>query len=133
MNLIDRNAKSLTTFLMIKCIATLLFTIALIGFEALPMIEGSDSQYISQAALQRTRSQIFVKSVLVLLYRPNEERMSAISDLQTVLPLFEQEQAVLLQNTTRKFRYFSPRPGQIIWQSIRRSNLSWSIRREALI
>ncbi len=99
MNTIDRNAKSLNTFLAIKCVASILFTIALIGFEALPTIEASDTQYVTQAALQRTRSQIFAKSALVLAYRPSAERIAAISDLETALPLFEQEQAVLIGNT----------------------------------
>jgi hypothetical protein len=71
----------------------------LVGFEAVPITTGSDVQYINQAALQRVRSQVFAKSVYALKYHTDGERAQAISDLQVTLPLFEQEQAVLLSNS----------------------------------
>lgn len=72
-----------------------LFLLLLIaGFQAIPLTV-SNAQVI-QADLQRTRCELIVKSVLILAYRPTAEHTQAISDLQVVLPLFEQEQAILV-------------------------------------
>ena len=87
---------ALNQVLRVTCV---LLIAILIGFEAVPITAGSDAQYIYQASAQRARSQIFAKSAYVLKYRPDGERSQAISDLQVTLPLFEQEQTVLLANS----------------------------------
>jgi hypothetical protein len=63
------------------------------GFQAIPLtISGAQ---ISQADAQKTRCEVIAKSALILEYRPAAEHVQAISDLQVVLPRFQQEQAVL--------------------------------------
>lgn len=94
------NPKFLYALNQILRVTGVLLIAILIGFEAVPITTESDTQYINQAGLQRTRSQIFTKSVYVLRYRPDVEKALAISDLQITLPLFQQEQSVLLTNTT---------------------------------
>ncbi len=93
-----RTPNFLYTLNQVLRIACVLLIAILIGFEAIPITQESDTQYINQASLQRVRSQIFVKSVYVLRYRSDGERVQAISDLQVVLPLFQQEQSILLGN-----------------------------------
>lgn len=63
------------------------------GFQAIPLT--ISTAQISQADLQRTRCEIIAKSALILAYRPAAEHVQAISDLQVVLPLFQQEQTTL--------------------------------------
>ena len=93
-----QNPKFLYTLNQILRVTCVLLIAILVGFEAVPITTGSDAQYINQAALQRTRSQIFVKSAYVLRDRSNGERAQAINDFQTTLPLFQQEQVVLSAN-----------------------------------
>lgn len=63
------------------------------GFQAIPLtISGAQ---ISQADAQKTRCEVIVKSALILEYRPASEHVQAISDLQVILPRFQQEQTVL--------------------------------------
>ncbi len=71
---------------------------ALIGQETVPLGIGNDLASFSQATLQRTRCEVMTKSALVLAYRSAAEKTPALSDLQIVLPLFQQEQATLLSN-----------------------------------
>lgn len=78
----------------------------LVGFQVLPWFQGSDSQYITQAGLQRTRSQAFVSAALTLVSRPFAEKTQALSNLQVALPLFEQEQATLLANPMPTIQLF---------------------------
>jgi hypothetical protein len=63
------------------------------GFQSIPLtISGAQ---ISQADAQKTRCEVIAKSALILEYRPAPEHIQAISDLQVILPRFQQEQAVL--------------------------------------
>src|SRR5262245_35056503 len=67
-------------------------------FLAIPLLTGSDPQYLNQAALQRTRSYSILTAVLTLEFRPSLEKAQALNDLQVALPFFQQEQAILLAN-----------------------------------
>lgn len=63
------------------------------GFQAIPL--SVSASQISEADMQRTRCEVIAKSVLILAYRPASEHVQAISDLQVVLPRFQQEQTTL--------------------------------------
>jgi hypothetical protein len=63
------------------------------GFQAIPLT--TSASQISEADLQRTRCEVIAKSALILAYRPATEHVQAISDLQVVLPRFQQEQTSL--------------------------------------
>ncbi len=90
------NPKKFRRFIHLLATAGILFLFLLIGFQSVPVIGGSEALYIQQASLQGTRSQSLARAALVLEYRSASERAQAISDMQTILPLFEQEQAFLL-------------------------------------
>lgn len=79
-------------------ITKILLMLLLIGFEVVPGFPGTDTHYMSEAALQMTRSQMLINSVYTLAYRPEVEQRQAMRELQTVLPAFEQEQTLLLTN-----------------------------------
>lgn len=79
---------------MITCVALLLL---LTGFEALPLGHYGTT-YLQNVDAQRVRSQVFVKSALILEYHPAAERPQAINDIQVSLPLFIQEQKLLASN-----------------------------------
>lgn len=73
-----------------------LFLLLLLGgFQSIPILAGSDTTAVNQAGLQRTRGEVIAKNVLILQYRPATARPQAISDLETTLPLWEQEQTTL--------------------------------------
>lgn len=77
-------------------IFVLILSLLLIGFQSIPVIQGSTAQAVNNASLQRTRSASIAKNALILKYRADtDERAQAISDLQVTAPLFEQEQSVL--------------------------------------
>ena len=88
----------------------------LAGFQSIPMLSASSAQTINQAGLQRTRVELIAKSALILANRPESEHIQALSDLQVVLPLFEQEQADLSHNPYGDV--------QVMLQSIRGSYLA---------
>ena len=67
----------------------------LVVFQFLPLIGGIDADTINAAGIQRTRAEVLAKDALILEYRPVDMHPQAISDIQTTLPLFEQEQAAL--------------------------------------
>ncbi len=71
----------------------------LVGLEIVPLGAGNQTEYLHQAVLQRTRCEQFANSALVLAYRPATEHPAALSDIQVILPLFQQEQAILLADT----------------------------------
>ena len=77
-------------------IFVLVLSLLLIGFQSIPVIQGSTAQAVNNASLQRTRSASIAKNALILKYRTDiDERAQAISGLQVTAPLFEQEQSVL--------------------------------------
>lgn len=85
-----RKLRRYTRIIMPFCLLLLLIDA---GFQAIPLtISGAQ---ISQADAQKTRCEVIAKSALILEYRPAAEHVQAISDLQVVLPRFQQEQAVL--------------------------------------
>jgi len=74
----------------------LILLLLLIGFQSIPLMQGSTSQAISEAALQRVRTTAIVKNTLILKYSiDGQTRAQAISDLQASMPLFEKEQGVI--------------------------------------
>jgi len=78
--------------------AMVLLMLFLIGFEVVFHLTGDGSYGVNAVALQRTRSQLLVNAVVILVYRPMIEHEQAMRNLQTVLPAFEQEQALLQTN-----------------------------------
>jgi hypothetical protein len=73
--------------------------ILLLGFEIVPTNSIRDTQQsIVNAGFQRARSQRFERCAYMLSYRPQAAKVQAIKELQIVLPLFQQEQALLLSN-----------------------------------
>jgi hypothetical protein len=73
----------------------------LIGFEMVPINSIRDTQqYIVQAGFQRAR-----RCAYMLRYRPHAEHAQAIKELQIVLPLFQQEQALLLTNSAPEIQF----------------------------
>jgi hypothetical protein len=83
----------------VKRLIVFLLLFVLIGLEIVPLGIGNDTAYLYQATIQGARCQTFAKSTFVLAYRPVLERTQALSDVQLVLPLFQQEQATLSKNT----------------------------------
>lgn len=91
---ISQKFRTGTRIILITCVALLLL---LTGFETLPPGHyGTD--YLQNVEAQRTRSQIFTKSALLLEYGTVADRPQAISDMQVSLPLFIQEQNLLANN-----------------------------------
>jgi hypothetical protein len=93
------STKRLRTLVYVIRCGSILLMLTLIGFGIIFILTGNDVGYINQAALQRTRDEIFAKSMYVLQYQPASEKEKAISDLQVSLPLFEQEQVRLMANS----------------------------------
>jgi len=76
---------------------TIFLLVVMVGLEILPITNGNDDPVIQrQADLQLTRSIFLSRDVLVLAYRPITFRSQAVSDLQTILPVFQQVQAGLI-------------------------------------
>ncbi len=81
----------------LKVIAILLLML-LVWLEIVPSSWQEDKQYIVNVGFQRERDQLFVNSLYTLQYRPESEKAQAISDLQTSLLAFQQEQTQIWQN-----------------------------------
>ncbi|GCE14839.1 type IV pili methyl-accepting chemotaxis transducer N-terminal domain-containing protein [Tengunoibacter tsumagoiensis] len=78
--------------------------LVLVGLEIIPLGVGNEMASFNQAALQRTRCEVLAKSALILAYRPQSERTAALSDIQTILPIFVQEQTTLLRDGDNEVR-----------------------------
>lgn len=89
---------SLPVPLLVRRLIVFVLVLVLMGLEIVPLGIGGDAEYLNQATLQRTRCEVFTKSALVLAYRSPAEKTSALSDIQIVLPLFQQEETTLLEN-----------------------------------
>lgn len=87
--------KRLRTYVRILTMTTLVFLLLLALFQSIWVFGGSETSIMNQAGLQRTRAQAIAKDVLILAYRPTLEHPQAISELQAVLPRFEQTQTAL--------------------------------------
>lgn len=87
--------KRLRTYVRILTITMLVLLLLLALFQAIWVFGGSETSIMNQAGLQRTRAQAIAKDVMILAYRPAAEHPQAISELQAVLPRFEQTQAGL--------------------------------------
>jgi hypothetical protein len=90
-------AKILHIYMVTILIVTLFLLVILVGFEILPTINGNDDPVIQRLAdLQLVRGEFISRDALFLQYRPVTNHSQAISDLQTILPTFQQVQAGLL-------------------------------------
>lgn len=90
----------LRNFMRGAIVAGVLLLLVQAAFQSLPLFLPSDANAINNAGLQRTRSQVLVKSAFTLAYRPKQEHAQAVSDIQTVLPLWQQEQEALTQTVS---------------------------------
>jgi len=85
--------------MVVASITFLLLT--LIGFDIYPLTTGNDALIVEQQAwLQVVRDEYLAKSVLILAYRPVSSHSQAISNLQVILPGFQQTQSGLLNGDT---------------------------------
>ncbi len=88
------------TLMRIMRVAIAFFLLILIGFEIVPTSSERDTQqYIVEAGFQRGRSQQIERAAYILQYRPESEKTHAINELQTSLFAFQQEQALLWENS----------------------------------
>jgi PilJ/NarX-like methyl-accepting chemotaxis transducer len=95
-----QQVKRLRTYVRILTATTLVLLLLLALFQAIWVYGGSETSIMNQSGLQRTRAQAIAKDVLILAYRPAAEHPSAISELQAVLPRFEQTQTALQNGDT---------------------------------
>jgi hypothetical protein len=79
--------------IVVFCIFLLLF---LAGFQSIWVLAGSASGIMIQTSVQRARAQAIAKDALILAYRPESEHTQAVSELQNLLPRFEQTQKGLV-------------------------------------
>jgi hypothetical protein len=77
----------------------ILMVFMLIGLEIVALCSGKDAVYLYQATSQRVRCEVLAKSAFVLAYRAPADKALAFSNVQIILPLFQQEQTVLLANS----------------------------------
>jgi hypothetical protein len=84
--------------MIISIILALFLLLALSILNILPLLSGSDEIVaMQQANYQLARDEFISKDVLVLAYRPMTYHSQAVSELQTVLPAFQQVQVGLLK------------------------------------
>ncbi len=82
--------RTATTLVVVAMIVLLLL---LIGLDVYPLFTGNDGYVIEQQAwLQIARDEFLAKDVLILEYRGTSYHSQAISDLQVILPQFQQTQ-----------------------------------------
>lgn len=90
-------ARVLHYYTLTAVILTLLLLISLSILEVFPISSGNNYLVTDrQANLQLIRAEFIVRSVLFLQYRPTTNHAQAISDLQILLPQFEEVQNGLL-------------------------------------
>ncbi|GCE11151.1 hypothetical protein [Tengunoibacter tsumagoiensis] len=80
-------------------VAAILLFIMVIAFECIPVFSSHNTDDLILADRQRTRAELFARDALILVYRPQSEWSGAISDLQSILPLFENEEVILEGNS----------------------------------
>lgn len=71
-----------------------IFLIVIVALAYLPVYEQSSS-VLDRAELQRTRVERIAKDALILAYRPVNEHVQAVSELQTTQLIWAQEQSFL--------------------------------------
>lgn len=84
-------------FIVVFCLFLLLL---LAGFQSIWVLAGAGTPIMLQTGLQRTRVQSIAKNALILASRPEEEHTQAVSELQNILPRFEQAQVGLNKGDT---------------------------------
>jgi hypothetical protein len=89
-------AKVLHIYTVVLLTLTVFLLVGLIVFEILPITGNDDTSVQRQTDLQLTRSLYLSNAILILAYRPIANHSQAVSDLQTVLPQFQQAQTALL-------------------------------------
>jgi hypothetical protein len=85
------NLKTLRAFIRFILAFGIALLLMLGGFVALP-VNNRDLRVVNQISMQRTRVELIVKDVLILAYRPKVDHAQAISQLQIVLPGWENTQ-----------------------------------------
>lgn len=88
----------MSTYVRILEVLAVLLLVFLVWFEIVPSSSQEDEQYIVNVGFQRERDQLFVNSLYTLQYRSEAEKAQAISDLQSSLLAFQQEQALIWKN-----------------------------------
>lgn len=71
-----------------------------IAFQALPLMPNSGLNTFHLAARQRVLEERIVKDVLILACRPQDEHTEAISEMQTVMPVWEEVEKGLQNGDT---------------------------------
>jgi hypothetical protein len=90
----------LITYARIITISQIALLIILALFQSIWVFGGSETSIMNQSGLQRFRASNIKADVLILAYRPTQEHPQAISDLQNILPAWEQTQAGLRSGST---------------------------------
>jgi len=91
------SAKTQRAYIRVVVIAIMFLLLVLIGFNIIPATASNDDLVIQQHVdLQLTLSEFLAKDVLILAYRPLQYHSQAVSELQTVLPVFQQAQGGIL-------------------------------------
>lgn len=91
------SVRTLHIYMIGALILTLFLLLSLVIFDCFPLLPGNDNVVIiQQANLQLARDEFISKDVLTLAYRPATYHSQAVSELQTILPQFQQVQAGLL-------------------------------------
>jgi len=88
----------MSTCIRILEVIAILLLMFLVWFEIVPSSSQTDERYIVNVGFQRERDQLFVNSLYTLQYRSEAEKAQALSDLQTSLLAFQQEQALVWKN-----------------------------------
>lgn len=92
--------RRLRRYLRLAITTQIILLLLLAAFQAIWVLGGSASGIMEQTGLQRTRAQNIAKDVLILAYRPADARPQAVSELQNILPRFEQTQTGLQNGNT---------------------------------
>lgn len=83
-------------YMILSICITLFFLLIVMGIEIYPSTQGNnDFVVLQQANFQLARAQFLAKDVLTLEYRSIQYHSQAISEIQTVLPVFIQVQSGL--------------------------------------
>jgi hypothetical protein len=104
-----KNIAQMRAYAWIFFVFTILLLLLLEGFTGILLASDTTTSAINALNTQRAREARMVKDVLVLEYRPQSERAQSLSELQDILPLWEQtQQGVQGGNTSLGFLVHPP-------------------------
>lgn len=86
--------RKLNIFRRIAFVAALGLLLLLIVAQSIPLTY-SEADWLVIASVQSARGQRIAKNAFTLAYRPDEERAQAVSELQNLLPVWENQQEKL--------------------------------------